>query len=182
VLGGITDRNGMAVALLGLTLLAFALWLWNRPGRVAALLKLAALLAALGLLTAAADPHRFPPAAMRSRRTMPRSNRGANSTSPSCAREGRTVFVDLTADWCITCKVNEHVALNTDTVRKAFAEQQVAWLQGDWTRDDPAITQLLSRYGRSGVPLYLVYVKGGEPKVLPQLLTPSIVLDSLKPG
>ena len=181
VLGGITDRNGMAVALLGLTLLAFALWLWNRPGRVSALLKLAALLAALGLLTAPQI------------RTV---SAGSNAARPGNAAiepwseqrvadlraQGRTVFVDLTADWCITCKVNEHVALDTDTVRKAFTEQQVAWLQGDWTRDDPAITQLLSRYGRSGVPLYLVYVKGGEPKVLPQLLTPSMVVDSLKPG
>ena len=181
VLGGITDRSGMAVALLGLTLLAFALWLWNRPGRVALLLKIAALLAALGLLTspqirtvssgeAAAKPG--------SAAIEPWSEQRVGELRG----QGRTIFVDLTADWCITCKVNEHVALDTDTVRKAFADQQVAWLQGDWTRADPAITQLLSRYGRSGVPLYLVYVKGGEPKVLPQLLTPSIVVDSLKPG
>ena len=182
VLGGITDRNGMAVALLGLTLVAFALWLWQRPGRVAALLKLAALLAALGLLTSPQI------------RTVSGSG-GSAVRSGNAAIEpwseqrvaelraqGRTVFVDMTADWCITCKVNEHVALDTDTVHQAFADQQVVWLQGDWTRADPAITQLLSQYGRSGVPLYLLYVKGGEPKVLPQLLTPSIVVDSLKAG
>ncbi|MFI4980882.1 MAG: thioredoxin family protein, partial [Nevskiales bacterium] len=180
VLGGITDRSGMAVALLGLTLLAFALWLWNRPGRIALLLKIAALLAALGLLT---SPQ------IRTVSSGDAAKPGSAAIEPWSEQrvselrgQGRTVFVDLTADWCITCKVNEHVALDTDTVRKAFADQQVAWLQGDWTRADPAITQLLSRYGRSGVPLYLVYVKGGEPKVLPQLLTPSIVVDSLKAG
>ncbi|MDE0855521.1 MAG: thioredoxin family protein, partial [Nevskia sp.] len=96
--------------------------------------------------------------------------------------QGRTVFVDFTADWCITCKVNEHVALDTAAVHQAFAAQQVVWLQGDWTRADPAITRLLAQYGRSGVPLYLLYVKGGEPKVLPQLLTPSMVVDALKAG
>jgi thiol:disulfide interchange protein len=64
-------------------------------------------------------------------------------------------------------------------VHRAFAAADVVWLQGDWTRADPAITAILSRYGRSGVPLYLLYVKGTEPKVLPQILTPDIVLDSL---
>ena len=183
VLGGITDRSGMAVALLGLTLLAFALWLWNRPGRTAGLLKLATLLAALALLT---TPQIRTVSAGGSPAVAKPGSAAVEPWSEQRVAElraqGRTIFVDMTADWCITCKVNEHVALDTDTVRKVFADQQVAWLQGDWTRADPAITALLTRYGRSGVPLYLVYVKGGEPKVLPQLLTPSIVVDSLKPG
>ena len=95
---------------------------------------------------------------------------------------GKPVFIDFTADWCITCKVNEHVALNTQAVHQAFSDNQVVWMQGDWTRADPAITELLNRYGRSGVPLYLLYVKGAEPKVLPQILTPSLVVDALKPS
>jgi len=184
VLGGITDRSGMAVALLGLTLVAFALWLWNRPGRVAGLLKLAALLAALALLSSpqirTVSAGGGTPAAAKpgSAAIEPWSEQRVTELRA----QGRTIFVDMTADWCITCKVNEHVALDTAAVRQVFADQQVAWLQGDWTRADPAITQLLTTYGRSGVPLYLVYVKGGDPKVLPQLLTPSIVVDSLKPG
>ncbi len=180
VLGGITDRNGMAVALLGLTLVAFALWLWHRPGRVAALLRLAALLAALGLLTAPQirTVSASPGAATRVDAIEPWSEQRV----AELRAQGRTVFVDFTADWCITCKVNEHVALDTAAVHQAFAAQQVVWLQGDWTRADPAITRLLAQYGRSGVPLYLLYVKGGEPKVLPQLLTPSMVVDALKAG
>lgn len=181
VLGGITDRNGMAVALLGLTLVAFALWLWHRPGRVAALLRLAALLAALGLLTAPQirTVSASPGAATRVDATI---EPWSEQRVAELRAQGRTVFVDFTADWCITCKVNEHVALDTAAVHQAFAAQQVVWLQGDWTRADPAITRLLAQYGRSGVPLYLLYVKGGEPKVLPQLLTPSMVVDALKAG
>ncbi len=180
VLGGITDRSGMAVALLGLTLLAFALWLWNRPGRTAGLLKLAALLAALALLST--------PQIRTVSGSKPAAATGTGGepwSEPRVAElraQGRTVFVDFTADWCITCKVNEHVALDSDSVRKLFADQQVAWLVGDWTRADPAITQLLSRYGHSGVPLYLLYLKGGEPKVLPQVLTPSVVAGAFGPG
>ena len=95
--------------------------------------------------------------------------------------EGRTVFVDFTADWCITCKLNERVALASADVRKAFAERKVAWLVGDWTREDPLITRTLERFGRNGVPLYLVYKGAAEAAVLPQLLTPSIVIAALPP-
>ncbi len=180
VLGGITDRDGMAAALLGLVCIGFALWLWHRPGRTAGLLKLAALVAALALLWSPEVR------TVSSGHGVVVQTGGAEPWSEQrvteLRAEGRTVFVDFTADWCITCKVNEHVAIDTDTVRKVFAEQNVAWLQGDWTRADPAITAVLARYQHSGVPLYLVYVKGGEPKVLPQILTPSIVVESLKPG
>jgi thiol:disulfide interchange protein DsbD len=179
VLGGITDRNGMAVAMLGLVFIAFALWLWHKPGRAALLLRIAALLAALGALsTPEVRTVSAGPAAVRSSGIEPWSEQRV----AELRAQGRTVFVDFTADWCITCKVNEHVAIDTAAVRQAFAAQDVAWLEGDWTRADPAITAVLMRYQHSGVPLYLVYVKGGEPKVLPQVLTPSIVLDSLKPG
>jgi thiol:disulfide interchange protein len=95
--------------------------------------------------------------------------------------EGRTVFVDFTADWCLSCKVNERVALKSARVQQAFAEHEVAFLVGDWTRADPAITAVLERYGRSGVPLYLVSRQGAEPVVLPQLLTPEIVISAITP-
>ena len=90
------------------------------------------------------------------------------------------VFVNLTAAWCITCKVNEAVALNRDGMRGAFAERQVNYLRGDWTNADPVISRLLESYGRSGVPLYLLYPGGAAPaQVLPQLLTEGIVRDAL---
>jgi thiol:disulfide interchange protein/DsbC/DsbD-like thiol-disulfide interchange protein len=183
VLGGITDRSGMAAAMLGLTLLAFALWLWNRPGGTALALRALALLAALALLgspavrtVAAAAPAAAPAAAAAKSAIEPWSEQRV----AELRSQGRTVFVDFTADWCLSCKVNEHVALDSSAVHQAFAAGDVAWLQGDWTRADPAITAELARYGHSGVPLYLMYVKGAEPQVLPQILTPDTVVDALK--
>ncbi|MFZ6761807.1 protein-disulfide reductase DsbD family protein [Pseudoroseomonas sp. WGS1072] len=96
--------------------------------------------------------------------------------------EGRPVFVNMTAAWCITCKVNERVALDSAAVRQAFQERGIAYLKGDWTDGGPAIAAQLRRHGREGVPLYLVYPPGGgEPEVLPQILTEAIVLRAL-PG
>lgn len=91
--------------------------------------------------------------------------------------QGKPVFVNLTASWCITCLVNERVALSTPEVKTAFQSQGITYLKGDWTRQDPRITALLARHGRSGVPLYLFYPAGpgDEAQVLPQLLTPGIV-------
>jgi thiol:disulfide interchange protein DsbD len=94
--------------------------------------------------------------------------------------EGRPVFVNLTAAWCISCKVNEALVLETEPSRQAFAQQRVATLTGDWTRGDPAITALLRQHGRDGVPLYLLYPPGeGPPQLLPQILTPGILRDAL---
>jgi thiol:disulfide interchange protein DsbD len=92
---------------------------------------------------------------------------------------GRPVFVNMTAAWCITCLVNERTALSTQSVREALSGKNVAYLKGDWTNRNPEITRLLERFGRSGVPLYVLYRNGREPLVLPQILTPSLVLDNL---
>jgi thiol:disulfide interchange protein DsbD len=92
---------------------------------------------------------------------------------------GRPVFVNMTAAWCITCLVNERTALSTEAVRAALTGKNVAYLKGDWTNRNPEITRLLERFGRSGVPLYVLYRNGREPVVLPQILTPSLVLDQL---
>jgi thiol:disulfide interchange protein DsbD len=94
--------------------------------------------------------------------------------------EGRPVFVNLTAAWCITCKVNERVALATEGVQRAFAERGITTLTGDWTRGDAAITAVLRAHQRDGVPLYLFYpARGGAPVVLPQILTEGIVLQAI---
>ena len=85
--------------------------------------------------------------------------------------EGRPVFVYFTADWCLTCKVNEAAVLDQDEVAAAFAEKKAAVLVGDWTRGDAAIGRFLEKQGRSGVPLYLWYAPGREAEVLPQILT-----------
>jgi thiol:disulfide interchange protein DsbD len=97
--------------------------------------------------------------------------------------EGRTVLVNFTADWCVTCKINERAALSSPRVAEALAEANAVYLVGDWTRRDDAIAGELERRGRSGVPLYLVHRPGEtEPQVLPQLLTEGVVLDALGGG
>lgn len=180
VLGGLTDRDGMAVALLGLVLVAFALWLGGRAtgGKVANASRYAALAAALALLAhPALTP--LPPASA----TAPTHGAWQPYSDARLAElrdQGRTVFVDFTADWCISCKVNERLTLKSGSVQRAFEEQDVSLLKGDWTRSDPAITAVLQRYRRSGVPLYLVSRKGAEPVVLPQVLTPEIVIGAIR--
>ncbi len=82
-----------------------------------------------------------------------------------------STFVYFTADWCVTCKVNEATALNRNATIKAFSDAGITTLKGDFTRRDPAISRFLAQHGRSGVPLYLYYPAGGEPVVLPQILT-----------
>jgi thiol:disulfide interchange protein len=94
--------------------------------------------------------------------------------------EGRLVFVNMTAAWCVTCLVNERVAIGTDAVRQAFANNGVTYLKGDWTRQDPALTEYLRQNGRDGVPLYVFYPARGQPKVLPQILTEGQMLAVLR--
>jgi thiol:disulfide interchange protein DsbD len=94
--------------------------------------------------------------------------------------QGRPVFVDFTASWCLSCQVNERVALQQPEVQQAFADRKVVLLRADWTRHDEAITQALSGLGRSGVPAYALYVPGEKsPRLLPEVLTPGIVTDAL---
>jgi thiol:disulfide interchange protein DsbD len=89
---------------------------------------------------------------------------------------GRPVFVLFTADWCVTCKVNEHVAIENDEVQRLFHAKGVALIKGDWTNQDAVISRELARRGRAGVPLYLWYRPGvTEPEILPQVLTPGLL-------
>jgi thiol:disulfide interchange protein len=90
--------------------------------------------------------------------------------------KGRPVFAYFTADWCITCKVNEKTVLQREEVSRAFANDNVAVLVGDWTGGDAAIGSFLESQGRSGVPLYIYYAPGKAPQILPQLLTVSRVV------
>jgi thiol:disulfide interchange protein len=95
---------------------------------------------------------------------------------------GRPVFVDFTADWCITCKTNERFAIDTSKVRQEFLKRNVVMLKADWTKGDPEITEILKQHGRAGVPMYLVYPGGDKetpPVLLPELITSQTVLDAL---
>lgn len=90
--------------------------------------------------------------------------------------QGRPVFVDFTASWCLSCQVNERVALSKPEVQKAFADASVVLMRADWTRYDDNITRTLNSFGRSGVPTYALYTPGeSQPRLLPEVLTPGIV-------
>jgi thiol:disulfide interchange protein DsbD len=174
VLAQQAGADGLLLLLAGAVLLGFAAWalgLWQREGqRWAGLAALLALLATLALL-----PGLHPAA-------PPEDSAAAWSAErvTSLRAEGRPVFVNLTAAWCVTCKVNEQVALRDATVQSAFAERGVVYLKGDWSNGAAPITALLRQQGRDGVPLYLYYAPGAaEPQLLPQILTPGIILRAL---
>jgi thiol:disulfide interchange protein len=97
--------------------------------------------------------------------------------------QGQPVYIDFTAEWCITCQVNERVVFGSSTVRDALGQKKVALLKGDWTSMDPSITKALERFGRNGVPLNVFYsgLRGADskpqpPVILPNILTPGVVL------
>lgn len=94
--------------------------------------------------------------------------------------EGRPVLVNYTAAWCVSCQVNDRVALSTKTVSEALTRNNAVYLKADWTKRDPQIAVELARFGLAGVPLYLVYgVNGGPPEILPVFLTPGLVIKAL---
>lgn len=187
---------GVLVALAGMGLLALAAWIrsvsrnassrWQWTGTGAAIASLVAAAALLPMLSAIGGTE-SPDAATSG---GPQRAAAADHEPYSPERlaqlraQGKPVFVNLTASWCITCLVNERVALSTDEVRDAFEKQGVTYLKGDWTRQDPRITELLKQHDRSGVPLYLFYPAGtgSGAQVLPQLLTPGIVTTALRAG
>ena len=178
--------DSVLAVLAGGVLIGFALWALGAAQRASGGFRQAGrgmaaggIAGALLLLPLAAAP---PQAA--AQRVAVTALAGAEPWSPDRVAElraqGRPVFVNLTAAWCISCKVNERIALDTEAVRSAFAARGVAVLVGDWTRGDPAITALLRAHQRDGVPLYLLYPPhAGSPTVLPQLLTEGIVLEAL---
>ena len=154
-----------------LVAVALAAWAWGRPSvRLAAVPALAAalVLGAVGARSEAA--------------VGPADDGWAAYDAGELAelREaGRPVFVDVTAAWCLSCQVNERAALASDAVGAAFAAADVVLVKADWTSRDPEITAFLDRFGRAGVPLYVYFPPGGEPVLLPEVLTPGIVVEAV---
>ncbi len=173
ILGRQAGVDGMAIGLAAAMVMGLALW-WvgRKQGSRGSWVPMApaALAAAVAIVlvpAAATEP------AMATSRTLLNSEPFAEARLGALQQEGRPVFVYFTADWCVTCKVNEKGALERDQVAKAFADKKVAVLVGDWTRGDAAIGRFLQKLGRSGVPLYLYYEPGKPVEILPQVLTPS---------
>ena len=179
--------EGVLAGIVTLIGIAFAAWLFGRDSEAGILRATAAALIALlaiGLGTwtlAGAAPQGSATAVSGESDSGPRAETFTRARLAALIAEGKPVFVNLTAAWCITCKLNERIALRTDRVAEAFRDRGIAYLVGDWTSGNPEITELLRVHGRVGVPLYLLYsgAPGAEPEILPQLLTESIVMDHL---
>ena len=170
---------GMAQGLFGLCLIALAVWaipLYHRSR----LLQIALLLLLVGLLVRTIERQELAQGFVPVQQSE-RMDYYSEDKLRSLLDEKKPVFVYATAAWCITCKVNERVALETDTVQNAMREHNITTLVADWTNRDDAITRYLASFDRNGVPLYVYYAPGAEPVVLPQVLTPELVLDYLKP-
>ena len=176
--------EGTLMALFGLVLVGFAVWVYGTT-RLAgpAMRRVGAALAVAGTAAAVVLAVTATPSSAQPEQTARSGGLAYEPFSPArleaLTAEHRPVFVNLTAAWCITCLVNEHATLDATAIRKAFAEHQIVALKGDWTRQDPEITAWLQKFGRSGVPLYLLYDRAGMPNVLPQILTQSEVLDAI---
>jgi thiol:disulfide interchange protein len=175
--------NGVLATAAGLVLVGFAGWVLGvsqaasvQPRRFGQAAAVVSVLTALAVLSGISGV----PASV-----VADSGSSAEAFTPerlaSLRSAGKPVFVNMTAAWCVTCLVNERVAIGTDQVRKAFAADDVTYLKGDWTRQDPGITAFLRQNGRDGVPLYVFFpAGGGEPEVLPQILTEGEVLRLLR--
>ena len=172
ILGRQSGVDGMALGVASALLIGLTLWWVGRRGAGRLWLRLApaAICAAAALL--------FLPVAGEGQATASplAGERFSEARLAALRAEGRPVFAYFTADWCITCKVNEKTVLQREQVSRAFAKGEVAVLVGDWTGGDPAIGRFLEARGRSGVPLYLYYGPGKAPEILPQMLTLSRVL------
>ena len=184
--------DGLALLLVASVLLALGLWWWEKQRyaeggagrRGVALLMLALAVAGLVAATRVAKPASANAATTTSK--APRAD-GSLPWSPQALADaradGKPVFVDMTADWCITCKVNEKAVLHTDAFKGLLQRTGAVYLVGDWTDQDPAISAYLDEFHSPGVPLYVVYPAGGGPgRKLPQLLTARMIEQALAPA
>lgn len=180
VYGRQTGVSGMAMLCAGAVAIAFGCWLLGREAKgfwqlVRRLSIAIAWILAIALVWQSAGSREQSASADRWQPYSP-------ELVQSLRAEGRPVFINLTADWCLTCLANEKIALHTEGVEQVIDELNVATIKGDWTNTDPRITELLQEYGRSGVPLYLWFPPNstGKAEILPQLLTQDLLIKTFK--
>ncbi|CAA0113368.1 Thiol:disulfide interchange protein DsbD [BD1-7 clade bacterium] len=169
VLANQAGSNAVALILTGCLLTTLTLWAWQRQGHVYRTVGLVALITALYLPFSSL----FHQGAIVSNAHADQDHVVFSEKALEAYRQrGDAVFVDLTADWCITCLANEARVLNTEEVRNTMKENNITLMIGDWTDYDEEITHYINRFGRNGIPLYVYYPagKGSEPIVLPQIL------------
>jgi thiol:disulfide interchange protein DsbD len=174
VLAAQAGSDGVVLALAGAIVLAFGIWLGGKIGSKAMGRVAAGLVIVLGFMLA--------PIAM----NLPKAEAKVAAQDWSVEQvsqlqsEGRVIFVDFTAKWCVTCQVNKG-AMYDPAVQQTFADLEVVFLEADWTNKDSVIAEELKRHGAGGVPLYLVYpAGGGPPKKFDGLLTPAMIQQAVR--
>jgi len=188
-----TGPLGLARLLSGAVMVGLAAWLYGRAQEARFIGKrgyagfaATAVLIILALAAAAGPALDAPPSAQAA---TPAAAAGDGLVSEpfspdrlaALRAQGRPVFVNFTAAWCVTCQVNDKLALSSPKVADAFRNAGMAYLKGDWTNRDAVIAKVLAEHGRAGVPLYLVYGSGGrDAVVLPQILTEGVVLNAVR--
>ncbi len=192
ILANQSGPNALIVLLLMLLLVSLAAWIYGRWGSLSSAVftrwlsrAVATVLVAFGIVggVVALDAVSYEPG-----RPAHQEQGGLDWRTFSTAefdqlrRNGRPVFIDFTAAWCLSCQVNERVALSSEKVRNKFKDLNITALKADWTNRSEEITHALASYGRNSVPLYVLY--GSEPSddpiILPEILTPGIVLEALE--
>ena len=164
-------EDGVLYVLAAMLTAGFAIWCFKRKAGFAKILGAIAVLAAIALPISI-----YPSQAAIAHETEAWSAARVSQLQA----ENRPIFVDFTAAWCVTCKVNEKVVLDQDRTQKLFADTNTAFLIADWTNKDDTIAQELAKYGRAGVPLYLVYNQNSvNPAILPQVLTYDVIKDAI---
>jgi len=182
--------EAVLAALMAMILVAFAVWLqgatrgMGRRGRTlgsVATVAVTALAIGVGFVSRVADPSSGPRPQITQGEWPAHAEPFSIEKLEALRATGTPVFVNITAAWCITCKLNEQVALSSRTIARDFADRGIVYLKGDWTSRDAEISRYLNTYGRGGVPLYVVYKDDQEkPLVLPQILTESLVLSAVE--
>ena len=174
-----SGSTGVLQILLGMSAIAFAIWLFRKSaGKIILKIVAIVMLAIAGLMLVMPKPQ-----AQDSVETIKFGETfSPEKLSQILADDDEPVFVEMTAAWCITCKANHATSINIDSTKRAFADNNVRYLVGDWTNQDPEITKYLNDYGRNGVPIYVFYgakdedtKQRPEPKILPQILTPKTI-------
>lgn len=174
LLGRQAGIDAIGLILAGIVLIGLAIWLWSGSGWKR-LISVLLLISALSFLWA----EQLTPQA----KTNDKPGQVFSAERVQALRaQGRPVFVNFTADWCVTCIANERVALSSPEFLTVMESHNVAYLVADWTNSDPVISKVLNEYGRSGVPLYLLFPakQGQAVMVLPQLLTTGLLVDAVQ--
>jgi len=176
VLSGQVDQDTVLMVLIGGLVISLSLWLLEKNTSEKVLIRWSVRVLAIILVIGSIS---ILPTQYSSKENQAEMPIYSEALLNEYLSKNQLVFLNFTADWCITCKVNERVALKSEEVLSIMEQKNIKYLEADWTRKDADIARKLEEYGRTGVPLYLLFPSDGDPIVLPEILTKDILLDYL---